>query len=200
MFDSIVSLITDSGYAGIFLLMFAENIFPPIPSELIMPLAGFAAARGDLSMPLVIASGVAGSIAGALPWYFAGFALGEDGLKDLASKHGRWLTVTPKEISRAIIWFDQHGNAAIFLGRLIPAIRSLISVPAGIAKMRMPAFIGYSSGGAFLWTGLLAAAGYFLEAQYGAVALYLDPISKGVVAIVVVGYLYRLIRQTYRKD
>lgn len=199
MFDVIVNFITVGGYGGIFMLMFAENVFPPIPSELIMPLAGFAAARGDLDMTLVIVVGLAGSIAGAMPWYYAGKLLGADRLKNLADRHGRWLTVSPADIDLALGWFNRHGKAAIFLGRLIPAVRTLISVPAGIANMRMPVFIGYSIAGSLIWTGLLAASGFVLQAQYARVADYVDPVSKGVVAVIVGGYLYRLIRQSYKK-
>lgn len=199
MFDVIVNFITVGGYGGIFVMMFAENVFPPIPSELIMPLAGFAAARGDLDMTLVIAAGVAGSIAGAMPWYYAGKLLGADRLKHLADRHGRWLTVSPADIDQALGWFDRHGKAAIFLGRLIPAVRTLISVPAGIANMPMPVFLGYSMAGSLIWTGLLAASGFVLQAQYARVADYVDPVSKGVVAMIVGGYLYRLIRQSYKK-
>ncbi len=198
MFEWIVNIVSQTGYGGIILLMFLENIFPPIPSELIMPLAGFAAARGDLSMAGVVAAGTIGSILGALPWYYAGRWVGSEKLKRLAVRHGRWMTVSPADIDTAETWFNQHCDKAVLIGRLIPAIRTLISVPAGIARMSLGRFLLFSAAGTVLWSGLLAAAGYVLESQYTRVADYMDPVSMVLVAVIVLGYLYRLV--TYRAE
>jgi membrane protein DedA with SNARE-associated domain len=196
LFQWIVNTVSQTGYGGIILLMFLENIFPPIPSELIMPLAGFAAARSDLNMAGVIAAGTIGSILGALPWYYAGQWVGSERLKRLAARHGRWMTVSPADIDIAETWFNRHCDKAVLIGRLIPAIRTLISVPAGIARMSLGRFLLFSAAGTVLWSGLLAAAGYVLESQYTRVAAYMDPVSMVVVAVIVLGYLYRL--GTYR--
>lgn len=198
MFELIVDFVTRGGYIGVFLLMALENIFPPIPSELIMPLAGFAAARGELNVTLVVLAGTAGSIIGALPWYYAGRIVGRDRLKRLAARHGRWMTVTPSDVDTALQTFQRHGHAAVFFGRLVPAIRTLISVPAGIARMPMLAFLAYSTAGSLIWTALLTAAGYLLEAKYAMVADYVDPVSKIVVGLVIAIYFYRLL--TYRSE
>lgn len=195
MFDKIVEVVSAFGYIGVFLLMLLENIFPPIPSELIMPLAGFVAARGELNFIAVILVGTAGSVVGALPWYYAGAKLGQDRMKRLADRWGHWLTLTPDDVDNASNWFERHGKAAVFFGRLIPAVRTLISVPAGIAGMSMTLFLIYSTLGSLIWTALLALAGYLLESQYQKVAHYLDPVSTGIVALMVGYYLYRLIRQ-----
>jgi len=166
LFQWIVNTVSQSGYGGIILLMFLENIFPPIPSELIMPLAGFAAARGDLNMAGVIAAGTIGSIL----WYYAGRWVGSERLKRLAARHGRWLTVSPADIATAETWFNRHCGKTVLIGRLIPAIRTLISVPAGIARMSLGRFLLFSAIGTVLWSGLLAAAGYVLESEYTRVA------------------------------
>jgi len=194
LFNHIVDLVSQGGYPGIFLLMLAENIFPPIPSELIMPLAGFVAAQGELDIVLAILAGTAGSVVGALPWYYAGKLFGAARLKRMASRFGRWMTVAPDDIELASVWFVRHGRAAVFFGRLIPAIRTLISVPAGIVRMPMLPFLFYSTIGSLLWTSLLAAIGYILQAHYTLVEGYIDPLSKGVVILVVLIYLYRFIR------
>lgn len=194
MFNSIVDIVSQSGYLGIFLLMLAENVFPPIPSELIMPLAGFVAARGDLNIILVVLAGTAGSVVGALPWYYAGAIFGKDRLKRIASKHGRWMTLSPRDIDVASDWFARHGVAAVFFGRLIPAIRTLISVPAGIVNMPLLPFLAYSTIGSLIWTALLAASGYLLQAQYEQVEHYVDPVSKVVLLTVIAVYVYRFIR------
>ncbi len=192
MFEWIADVLTRSGYLGVALLMLAENLFPPIPSELIMPLAGFVAARGELSLPGVVAAGTLGSILGALPWYWAGRAFGPARLKRLATRHGRWLTVSPGNIDRARAWFERHGRIGVLLARLVPAVRTLISLPAGLAHMPIWPFLAYSALGTFAWTGLLATAGYLLEHRYGQVASYLDPVSKVVLGLAVLAYLYRL--------
>lgn len=194
MFDSITDIVSDSGYLGIFLLMLAENVFPPIPSELIMPLAGFVAARGELDLVLVILSGTAGSVVGALPWYYAGALFGKERLKRMAARIGRWMTVSPADIDNASTWFERHEGMAVFFGRLIPAIRTLISVPAGIVRMPMLPFLAYSTIGSLIWTTLLTMAGFLLESQYEVVEEYVDPLSKLVVLTVIAVYVYRFIR------
>lgn len=199
MFEWIVDTVSRSGYLGVAVLMFLENVFPPIPSELIMPMAGFAAARGSLNLVLVIVAGVAGSMLGALPWYYAGRLLGAERLQRWADRHGRWLTVSARDVEAASGWFARHGGTAVFLGRLVPAVRTLISVPAGVAHMRLLPFLALSAGGTLLWTGLLAGAGYLLEAQYAIVADTIDPASKLVVAGIVAAYLIRLVRQRSRR-
>ena len=193
--------ISSMGYFGVVLLTFLENVFPPIPSELIMPLAGFVAARGELNFAGVIAIGTAGSVVGALPWYYAGAKLGKERMKNLAKRWGHWLTLSPEDVDTASDWFDRHGKGAVFFGRLMPAVRTLISVPAGIVGMPMTLFLIYSTLGSLLWTALLALAGFLLESQYEKVSQYLDPISTGVVVLFVLFYLYRLIRQRFaRRD
>jgi membrane protein DedA with SNARE-associated domain len=193
MFEFIVQFMSQSGYIGVFALMALENIFPPIPSEMIMPLAGFSAARGDMNVVGVLIAGTAGSILGTLPWYYAGKLLGKERLKRLANRHGRWLTVSADDIEKALTTFHRHGRKAVFFGRLVPAIRTLISVPAGIADMHILQFLTYSIAGSVIWTGLLTAAGFMLEAQYTLVAEYVDPVSKAIVGLIVAAYLYRLV-------
>src|SRR3546814_11839003 len=124
-----------------------------------MPLAGFAAARGDLNIILVVASGAAGSLLGAVFWYAVGCWLGSERLKRWAGRHGRWLTLAPDDIDKACAWFDRHSAKAVFFGRLVPAVRTLISVPAGIAGLGRRRFLLYSTLGPVLWTGVLAATG-----------------------------------------
>ncbi|MCQ4319479.1 DedA family protein [Stutzerimonas stutzeri] len=197
MFDKIVEIVSALGYVGVFLLMLLENIFPPIPSELIMPLAGFVAARGDLNFIAVILVGTAGSVVGALPWYYAGATLGQKRMKHFAARWGPWLTLSPEDVDKASDWFDRHGKSAVFFGRLIPTVRTLISVPAGIAGMSMTKFLIYSTLGSLIWTALLALAGYLLESQYQRVSEYLNPVSTAIVVLMVLYYLYRLIRQRF---
>ena len=192
MFDWITSMMEGGGAVVVALLMFAENLFPPIPSELIMPLAGFTAARGETSLILAIAAGSVGSLAGAALYYWIGAKLGMDRLEHLAARHGRWLTLTPEEPRRAADWFERHGPAAVFFGRLVPGVRTLISVPAGVSGMPLAPFLAYSAAGTVLWTALLAGAGYLLESQYALVAEWMNPVSNVVIGVLVAIYLWRV--------
>jgi membrane protein DedA with SNARE-associated domain len=192
MFERITGIIEQTGYFGVFALMFIENAFPPIPSELIMPLAGFTAARGELNVVLVVAAGSAGSLAGALAWYYVGRWLGCEGVRRLAAKHGRLMTVAPHDIDAARGWFKRHGGMAVLFGRLVPAVRTLISLPAGMVEMALPRFLAFSAVGTFLWSGLLTSAGYLLEDQYQMIAGWLDPVTNVVLAGAVLLYLFRV--------
>ena len=192
LFDFITAWIEKTGYAGVFLLMLAENIFPPLPSEVIMPLAGFNAARGDLHIAAVAAVGTAGSLLGAAIWYFLGRRIGLERLRGWAQRGGRWIAVYPEELTQATDWFGRHCAKAVLLGRLVPTVRTLISVPAGIARMPFTRFMLYSAIGSALWTSGLAAAGYLLEDQYEQVARYLDPVANLVFATIAGTYLYRV--------
>jgi membrane protein DedA with SNARE-associated domain len=163
-----------------------------------MPLAGFTAARGELNIVYVLIAGTAGSLLGALAWYYIGRALGLRRVRRLSERHGRWLTLTPDEVDQADRWFRRHGGKAVFFGRLVPAVRTLISVPAGVTRMPLPAFLAWTTVGTALWTALLAGAGYLLESQYERVADYVNPVSNVVFAVLAVGYLYRL--ATFRPE
>ena len=194
MFHKLVEFFEGAGYAGIIALMFLENLFPPIPSEVIMPLAGFQAAKGETSLPLVIASGTLGSVLGAIFWYYVGRWIGVERLKAFAARHGRLLTVSPRDIDKVDQAFDRHSGAAILIGRMVPAIRTLISVPAGMFEMTLPRFILFTTIGSALWTGLLASAGYGLESEYEKIAGYLDPATWAILGSIILFYLYRVIR------
>lgn len=194
MFDWIVQLVGKAGYLGIALLMFLENVFPPIPSELIMPLAGFSAAQGELHLAPVVLAGLAGSLAGALLWYWIGTRADRRTLRRWAASHGRWLTLHPGEVDAAFDLFARHSRATVFWGRLIPGVRTVISAPAGTARMSMGPFLFWTSLGAGLWTTGLTVAGYLLESQYARVEEYLNPVSTAVVVLAGLWYLWRVIR------
>jgi membrane protein DedA with SNARE-associated domain/uncharacterized membrane protein YkvA (DUF1232 family) len=193
VFDWITDAVVAGGYAGIVLMMFAENVFPPIPSELIMPLAGFVAAQGQLNPVLVVLAGTLGSVLGALPWYCAGRWLGKERVCAFAARHGRWLTLSEKEIGQAMRWFERHGRIAVLVGRLVPTVRTLISLPAGMARMPLLPFLLYSSIGTLAWTAALTASGYLLEAQYTLVSDYVDRASKIIIGLIVLLYLWRVL-------
>lgn len=190
----VIRMIHSAGTPAIALLMFIENVFPPIPSELIMPLAGYMVTRGQLSMIAVIAAGTIGSVLGALPLYYLGRKVGAKRMKELAERHGRWVTVSPDEIERAKGWFDRHGGMAVLLCRLVPGVRSLISIPAGIDKMNLAAFLAYTTVGSAIWTALLAWLGHALGSNFEKVGEYLDPVSWVVLGGLLAMYVWRVVR------
>ncbi|MEG5061177.1 DedA family protein [Microcoleus sp. A2-C5] len=200
MVEWITNTMQSMGYLGIGLLMFLENLFPPIPSELIMPLAGFTASKGDMQLSPAIAAGVIGTVLGALPWYYAGKLLSEERLRDLADKYGKWIAVSGADIDKANRWFTRHGNKAVFLCRLVPGVRTLISLPAGINNMPLIPFLAYSTGGTILWVSFLTLAGYKLAENYERVDEYLAPVSKIVVVIVVIGFILWVIKKNMQKE
>jgi membrane protein DedA with SNARE-associated domain len=194
MLDWITRTITFFSYPGVAFLMFLENVFPPIPSELIMPLAGYTATRGDLNMVGVIVAGTMGSVLGALPLYWIGRKLGKERIEAWVEKHGCWLALSCEDIERATGWFERHGGAAVFFCRLVPGVRSLISVPAGINQMPLGSFLLYSTLGAGLWTAALAAAGYVLAENFRLVERYLGPIATVVLGLIAAAFVLRVIR------
>lgn len=195
MQEWITNTMTSLGYVGIGLLMFLENLFPPIPSELIMPLAGFTIAKGKMAFFPAILAGVIGTMLGALPWYYVGKLVGEENLKRLAEKYGKWISVSSRDIEKADNWFDRHGEKAVFFCRLVPGVRTLISLPAGISGMHLVPFLIYSTVGTTLWVGFLTYTGYILGEKYELVDEYLGPVSKIVFVILVVAFIIWVINK-----
>jgi len=192
MSDWVVRLIEQSGYLGVGFLMFLETIFPPIPSEVIMPVAGVAAAQGKLGFIPVVASGTAGAMLGNTVWYLAARALGVERLKPVIRDYGRWLTISWPEVQRAQRWFALHGMAFVLLGRLVPTIRSLVSVPAGLLKLRFRTFFIASLVGTAVWTAVLAGAGYKLQENVSEVGRMIGPVSNAILIVLAAGYAWRL--------
>jgi membrane protein DedA with SNARE-associated domain len=183
MFDWITAVIRRLGYTGVAILTFLENLFPPIPSELVIPLAGFVASDGELRLGLVIAVGTAGSLAGATLWYAVGRQIGEPRLRAWVHRHGKWLTVSPKDLDRSQEWFQRHGASAVFLGRLVPGVRTFVSLPAGFTAMGVAPFLLYSALGTVLWTAALAYAGVILKSNFALVGDYINVATNAVLGV-----------------
>ena len=157
-----------------------------------MPLAGFAAARGELSLAGTIAAGALGSLAGLALWYEVGRRLGLGRLRRWCARHGRWTGLSPREVDAANDWFERHGGAAVLVGRLVPTVRTLVSVPAGLARMGRLRFALCSLVGTAAWTSLLAGLGYALADGYERVSDWVNPVANVTVAALALGYLYRV--------
>lgn len=174
MFDALITWLTDTifrlGYPGIVILMAIESSAFPFPSEVVMPPAGYLAAQGRMSFPLVLISGISGSLIGALANYGAA-----KWLEGWLRRHGKWLLVSPQSLDRAEAFFRRHGAIGTFIGRLVPVVRQLISIPAGLARMRVDQFVIYTCLGAGIWCFILTYIGFVIgqnEAMLRAVVVH----------------------------
>ncbi|MDQ0756572.1 DedA family protein [Arthrobacter sp. B3I4] len=185
------------GEWGVGLFTLAETVFPPIPSEVILPLAGFLTRQGSMSLPLVFLTSTLGAYAGALLLYWLGARLGLE-------RSIRWLSKLPlverEDFEKAADWFDRHGRPAIFFGRLIPGVRSLISLPAGAQKMNILSFSIFTLLGSGLWNGLLIGLGSLLGTQYELIDQYSRYLNYAVYAAVAAVVLWFIVRAARRRN
>lgn len=192
MFQWVTEMVAAGGLMGVFALMVLENLFPPIPSELIMAASGFAAARGQMSLPLLIVFAVAGTLAGNLFWYELGRWLGVERFRPLVARFGKWFAVEEEDLDRATDMLKRWGPFAICIGRMFPGVRTLISVPAGMVEIPRGVFYLWTALGSAVWLTFLALAGYFLEEHYDKVEHWVEPLAWVVVGVAVGGYAAHL--------
>jgi membrane protein DedA with SNARE-associated domain len=191
----LVEVVGAMGYPGIVALMFLESSFFPFPSEVVVPPAGYLAAAGQMNLFLVIASGIAGSILGALFNYWISLKFGRPFFK----RWGKYFLVSGKTLDKAEVFFEKHGHISTFIGRLIPGVRQLISLPAGVARMRMDLFLFYTALGSGIWVTVLALVGYWVGNNQELVMDYLDRATMWMVAgclVLVALYMFRHRRQS----
>lgn len=175
------------GYAGIFILILLENIFPPIPSEIVLTVGGFMTTATQLNIAGVIAASTAGSVAGAIILYYIGRWLSVDRLESLVDKYGKWLRLKKEDIHKADAWFDRFGIWAVFFGRLIPVVRSLISIPAGMSGMKVKQFLIFTIAGTLIWNTVLVLMGAAVGGNRDAIMNYLNTYSNAVYIFLALG-------------
>ena len=197
MTDWVFRLIDSTGYVGVFLLMFLETVFPPIPAEVIMPIAGLRAANGPLGLPGVIASGTAGAMVGNFFWYLLARVIGMARFHPFIDRHGRWLTMDWGDVEKAERLFGRFGGAVVGIGRVLPTVRSVVSIPAGLLRMRLKTFLIWSTVGTALWSSALAIAGYLLGRRFERIEEIIGPLSTAIIAAIVLTYIWRQL--TWRK-
>lgn len=200
MDDLIIETVRAAGAWGVGVLMFLENVVPPIPSELIMPLGGYLAATGDLAFWPVVALGSLGSLLGAVLWYVVGRRWEKERVKRWIGRRGAWVAMTPDDLDRASDWFDRHGPISVFVCRMVPFLRTVISVPAGIAGMSPVPFVLCSAAGTTLWTLALAWAGRMLGSSYPQVGGVLGWVTWIVLGGGTLWYVQRLVRARRERD
>jgi len=190
------------GYGAILMAMFLENLIPPIPSELIMPLGGFYVFQGQLDFLPVVLAGLIGTVIGALPWYGLGRLVNEERIEKWLEKNGRWIGINPQELARSRKWFNRYGVSLVFWGRLVPGIRTLISVPAGVELMPLTPFLIWTTAGSLIWTFFLTITGFYLGDSYGSIQKWISPFSsifKIIIILIISVSLITLIYKTLRK-
>jgi LPXTG-motif cell wall-anchored protein len=192
-------LVRSLDYWGVGLLMAIENVVLPMPSEVIMTLGGFQSSRGRMTLWGVILAGTIGSVAGALPMYWAARALGEERVTRWVENHGKWMLLRRRELMRAHDRFQRHGGIAVFFSQLLPGIRGLISLPAGFAEMNVGLFILANFVGTIIWCGVLAYLGYVLGANYTRVHRYVGPATWAILGALVLSGAVWVVRRRRRR-
>jgi len=184
------------GYPGIVLVILIENLFPPIPSEIVLPFAGFMTTQGSLTLFGVVVAATFGSVLGALALYGVGVWFGRDRIYWIARRYGRWLTVGEQDVQRAEDWFARYGIWTVFFCRMVPVLRSLISIPGGLVRMNLAVFVLYTALGSVIWNLLLSGVGAVLGAAWPAVSRWVNLYQDVVIALLALAVaaflLYRL--------
>ena len=178
--------------------MFLENIIPPIPSEIIMPLGGFLVYQQKLNFSILVFWGLLGTILGSLPWYYLGRLVNEKRLSNFLDQKGKYLGISSDDLAKSKRWFDRYGVPLIFWGRLVPGIRTLISVPAGVELMPLRKFLIWTTFGSFIWVTFLTYAGYIFGENFAIIEIYLDKIKYFVKPIFILIFVYFLIKLIFR--
>jgi membrane protein DedA with SNARE-associated domain len=193
--EGVVSVIETLGAPGAGLLIALENLFPPLPSEVILPLAVFSASRGDLSLAAALIWTTIGSVAGALALYWIGARIGRDRLRAIVD---RLPLLKLSDVDRTEVWFARHGGKAVFLGRMVPVFRSLISIPAGVNRMRLSLFLLYTTLGSAIWNTAFILAGYALGENWHVVEDSVGVYSRIVLALAVLALAVFVVRRARR--
>ncbi len=186
----VTGLVETLGYPGLAFVVALESVFPPIPSEAVLPLAGFLVSQGRMTLWGAILASTLGSVVGALVLYWLGYAWGEQRVRALVKAHGRWLTVDEDDLNRSQKWFEHHGRSAVFIARLAPLTRSLISIPAGVARMPLGPFLLYTTLGSGIWNAVLIGAGMLLGANWALVERYQSLLGTAVVSLLVLAVVW----------
>ena len=178
-------VIEQLGYLGVALLVVAENVFPPIPSEIVLPFAGFVAQRGSESVVLMILAATVGSVGGALIMYWIAAVIGDERLHAFTRRFGKWVQIREVDLTRAEEWFDRHATSAVLIGRRVPLIRSVVSIPAGFRRMKLIPYSAYTFLGSLVWNILLIGAGALLGDNWERVGSYVGVFQWVVIALVI---------------
>ena len=196
----ITSIMEQLGYFGIALLMFLDNIFPPIPSEIIMPSAGYTASQGQLLLVGVVIAGCIGSLIAAALLYWVGYTFNHERIFRFVDRYGKFLFLKSVDVKKSLDWFEQYGHRIVFFGRMILAVRSLISIPAGMSHMPFWKFMFYSALGTIIWTTFLACVGFYFGENQALMHEIFSRVGYVIITIVVLMLLWHCYRKLKNKN
>jgi membrane protein DedA with SNARE-associated domain len=199
MIEWVTGVVAAGGWPGVLALMFLENLFPPIPSEVIMPLAGFAAARGQMSLVAALIAGIIGTLLGNVFWYELSRMIGADRIRPMVGRYGRWFAVGEDDLRKAEATLQKYGPVALSFGRLLPGIRTVISIPAGLIHIPRHVFYLWTALGSGVWITFLTLAGYYMEDRYDQIEVWLEPLAYVVVGGFIATYLWHIWSTRVRK-
>jgi len=199
MRDWMIQVIEQFGYFGIAFMIFIENVFPPIPSEVVLLFGGFFAVKTDLIVPLVIFAATAGAILGAVLLYGIGLYLDVEQIEKWTKRYGKWIRLDIADVHRADAWFDKYGGWMVFFGRLMPVVRSLISIPAGMSNMPFLKFLLLSTAGTVIWNTILIYIGIRVGENWESILSYLDVYSYAIYGLLAIGLIVFFIWRKKRK-
>ncbi len=188
--EIITAIITLLSYPGIALVMFAENLFPPIPSELVMPFAGFIVGKGEMNLVAVMVAGTIGAVLGALALYYIGMWADETIIRRFIRRYGKFFFISEADIDKTLAFFEKRGEIVVFTGRLIPLVRSLISIPAGMNRMPLGRFLLWTTFGSLIWNGILTYAGIVLGSKWEDVLGLVDRYEKVALGLIAVAGIW----------
>jgi len=197
--DWIVAVVERFGYLGVALLTAAENLFPPLPSEVVLPLVGFAVSKGVLTLAGAVAAATLGAVAGAVALYWIGAAVGMARVRAFVQRRGRWLLLDAEDVDRSEGWFRRNSAWAVLVGRLVPGVRSVVSLPAGAARMPLGSFLLLTTAGSAVWSAALVGLGYILGAQWERVSAWVDRVGMVVWAAIALAVLVVLVRRASQR-
>ena len=194
MQEMIIEIMNNFGYLGVFLLIAIENVFPPIPSEVILLFGGFMTTFSDMNIIGVIVASTLGSVLGAIILYYIGKILNKERLKKIiTSKPGKILRLKPEDIDKADEWFDTKGNKTVFFCRFVPIIRSLISIPAGMSEMPMKKFLIYTAAGSLIWNAALTIAGSIVGENWTSILDIMDKYSHIILVLLIIIFVVAVV-------
>ena len=197
----IIGIMERLGYLGIALLMFLDNVFPPIPSEIIMPSAGYSASQGSLTLLGVILAGSLGSMLAAALLYWVGYQFSHAAIFRFVDRYGKYLFIKSDDVKKSLTWFEEYGHRIVFFGRMVPAVRSLISIPAGMSRMPFWKFMLFSSLGTIIWTTFLACVGFYFgenQALMHEIFSQVGYVILGIVLVIIAVIFYRRCQRKHK--
>lgn len=200
MAEAVINFISQNGYLGVFILMFAENVFPPIPSEIVLPFIGHSVAKGELDFITALLVASAGSFLGTFFWFAIGWLAPAAHLEKFFRKYGGYVAISGRDFHKATGFFVKYEIPAVFFGRMILGVRSIISIPAGSVRMNLKKFIFYSLAGLLIWNTALISIGYFVLNDYAVVEKYMKPIGDAIIYFFILIYVVQVVRFVLDKE